>query len=65
MVERESVYYEGGKVMNPTHKSFEISGHIYTPDGVTTEEFFDKFIGFVEDSGWTFRGGIRPEEESK
>lgn len=39
-------------------KEFEILGCIEVPTNLTEDEFFDKFINFVESNNWTFGGGI-------
>lgn len=40
------------------NKEFEINGCIEVPINVSEEEFFDKFIGFIEANNWLFGGGI-------
>lgn len=40
-------------------KEFEIHGAVEVPPEVSEEEFFRKFIGFIESEGWWFGGGIR------
>lgn len=39
-------------------KEFEINGCISVPEGLSYGEFWDKFIGFMEDNNWYFGGGI-------
>ncbi|MDZ4910515.1 DUF469 family protein [Clostridium perfringens] len=39
-------------------KEFEIQGCVTVPDKVSQEEFFDKFIDFIESNNWSFGGGI-------
>ena len=39
-------------------KEFEILGCIEVPTNLAEDEFFDKFINFVESNNWTFGGGI-------
>jgi uncharacterized protein YggL (DUF469 family) len=40
-------------------KEFEISGCVEVPSKVTEDEFWKKFIEFVESNGWSFGGGIK------
>ena len=42
-----------GKEMN-----FDINGVVTVPGTMTNDEFFDKFIDFVESIGGSFGGGI-------
>lgn len=39
-------------------KEFEIHGCIEIPPEMTEEEFWNRFIRFVEKNGWSFGGGI-------
>lgn len=39
-------------------KEFEIHGCIEVPPEMTEEEFWNRFIRFVEENGWRFGGGI-------
>lgn len=39
-------------------KEFEINGCIEVQPEITEEDFYDKFIGFIESEGWYFGGGI-------
>ena len=39
-------------------KEFEIHGCIEVPPEMTEEEFWNRFIRFVEENGWSFGGGI-------
>ncbi len=40
-------------------KEFEINGCIEVSPEVTEDEFWEKFIDFVEANGWYFGGGIK------
>lgn len=40
-----------------------IDGCVEVQDGVTCEEFTDKFIEFLEFNGWYFGGGIEEYDE--
>lgn len=40
-------------------KEFEINGCIEVCPEVTEDEFWEKFIDFVEANGWYFGGGIK------
>lgn len=39
-------------------KEFEINGCIEVSPEVTEDEFWEKFITFVESNDWSFGGGI-------
>lgn len=39
-------------------KEFEINGCVSVPEDLSYDEFWDKFIGFMEDNNWYFGGGI-------
>lgn len=39
-------------------KEFKISGCVEVPSELTYDEFWDKFIGFIEENNWTYGGGI-------
>lgn len=39
-------------------KEFEIQGCVEVPMNVSEDEFFQKFIGFIEANSWSFGGGI-------
>ena len=46
-------------------KEFEIQGRICNlPPELTEEEFWHKVIGFVEENGWTFGGGLEMDKIS-
>lgn len=40
-------------------KEFEINGCVEVPPHLTEEEFWERFITFVEENNWSFGGGIR------
>lgn len=40
-------------------KEFEIQGCIEVADDLSEEEFWHKFIGFIEFNDWTFGGGFK------
>lgn len=44
-------------------KLIEIGGCIEVPEELTEDEFYDKFIGFIEANGWYFGGSMRVLEE--
>lgn len=46
----------GGQAMR---REFEINGCIEVPMELSEDEFWDKFIDFVESNNWYFGGGIR------
>lgn len=46
-------------------KEFEINGCVIVLDEITEEEFFDKFIDFVESNNWSFGGGINEVRDNK
>lgn len=39
-------------------KEFEIQGCVEVPSELSEEEFWNKFIGFIESNNWLFGGGI-------
>lgn len=39
-------------------KEFEIQGCVEVPAELTEEEFYNKFIAFIEANNWSFGGGI-------
>ena len=40
-------------------KEFDIQGYIKNlPSEMTEEEFWHKVIGFIEENGWSFGGGL-------
>lgn len=39
-----------------------ISGHIRVPTDLSFDEFWDKFIGFVEENGWYFGGAMENKQ---
>lgn len=39
-------------------KEFEIQGCVEVSADLSEEEFFNKFINFIESNHWTFGGGI-------
>lgn len=39
-------------------KEFEIQGYVEVPTDLSEEEFWNKFIGFIESNNWFFGGGI-------
>ncbi len=39
-------------------KEFEIQGCVEVPVELSEDEFWNKFIGFIESNGWMFGGGI-------
>jgi len=39
-------------------KEFEIQGCVEVPMNLSEDEFFNKFIGFIESNNWSFGGGI-------
>lgn len=39
-------------------KEIEITGLIHVPENLTLEEFWIKFIDFIEANGWCFGGGM-------
>lgn len=39
-------------------KEFEIRGCIAVPIELSEDQFFDKFISFIESNSWSFGGGI-------
>ncbi len=39
-------------------KEFEIQGCVEVPMELSEDEFFDKFIAFIEYNNWSFGGGI-------
>jgi uncharacterized protein YggL (DUF469 family) len=39
-------------------KEFEIQGCVEVPIELSEDEFFDKFIAFIESNNWSFGGGI-------
>ncbi|MBQ9647101.1 MAG: hypothetical protein IJV43_01905 [Oscillospiraceae bacterium] len=39
-------------------KEFEINGCVEVPAEVSYDEFWHRFIAFVEANGWRFGGGI-------
>lgn len=46
-------------------REFEIQGHICNlPSEMTEEEFWRKMIGFIEENGWSFGGGLEKEKMS-
>lgn len=46
-------------------KEFEIQGRICgLPPEMTEEELWHKVIGFIEESGWSFGGGLEMEKIS-
>ncbi|MDB7815938.1 50S ribosome-binding protein YggL [Intestinimonas butyriciproducens] len=46
-------------------KEFEIQGHICNlPSDMTEEEFWHKVIGFIEENGWSFGGGLEKDKIS-
>ena len=46
-------------------KEFEIKGRIVNlPPEMTEEEFWRKMIGFIEENGWSFGGGLEIEKIS-
>jgi len=46
-------------------KEFEIQGRICNlPPEMTEEEFWHKMIGFIEENGWSFGGGLEKEKIS-
>ena len=46
-------------------KEFEIQGHICNlPSEMTEEEFWRKVIGFIEEHGWSFGGGLEMKKIS-
>lgn len=40
-------------------REFAINGAIEVPMGLSEDEFWDKFIDFIEENNWYFGGGIR------
>ena len=40
-------------------KEIEINGCIEIPPEMSSDEFYDIFIAFVESQGWYFGGGMR------
>ena len=45
--------------MTPMEKEFEIQGRIYNlPAEMTDDAFWHKVIGFIEENGWSFGGGL-------
>lgn len=40
-------------------KEFEINGCIEVPMALSEDEFWNKFIDFIEDNNWYFGGGIK------
>ncbi len=40
-------------------KEIEIQGCVTVSEEVSEDDFFDKFIGFIEENGWSFGGGFR------
>lgn len=40
-------------------KEIEIQGCIQIPENLTFDEFYDKFIDFVEENQWSFGGGMK------
>ena len=46
-------------------KEFEVQGRICNlPPEMTEEEFWHKVIGFIEENGWSFGGGLELEKIS-
>ena len=41
------------------HKEIEICGWVEVPVDVSEDEFYDKFIEFIEKNGWYFGGGFK------
>lgn len=39
-------------------KEFEIVGCVAVPQEVSFDQFYDKFIEFIESNHWSFGGGI-------
>lgn len=39
-------------------KEFEIQGCVEVPETLSYDEFYDAFIEFIEQNGWSFGGGI-------
>ena len=39
-------------------KEFEINGCIIVPEDLNCDDFWDKFIDFIEANNWSFDGGI-------
>ncbi len=44
--------------MTYIRKEFEFQGCVEVPTELSEDEFWDKFIGFIEENGWSFGGGI-------
>lgn len=40
-------------------KEFEINGCVSVPENITEDEFWTKFIEFIEANKWSFGGGIK------
>lgn len=54
---RNERYMEG--LMTPMEKEFEIRGRICNlPAEMTDDAFWHKVIGFIEENGWSFGGGL-------
>ncbi len=39
-------------------KEFEIQGAVSVPEELSYDEFWNKFINFIESNNWSFGGGI-------
>lgn len=39
-------------------KGFEINGCVSVPEDLSYDDFWDKFIDFIEANNWSFGGGI-------
>lgn len=39
-------------------KEFEIAGAVSVPEEISYDEFWNKFISFIESNNWLFGGGI-------
>ena len=46
-------------------KEIKIDGCCSVQDDVTVDQFWDKFIEFIESNGWYFGGGINEYNEEK
>lgn len=50
--------------MNKETREIEINGVVEVPKELSHEEFFRKFIEFIESQGWSFGGGMTDEDDN-
>jgi len=58
----DSMEYEDSDKYKNT-KEIEINGCVSVPENCSVDDFYDKFIDFIENNYWLFGGGIKEYKE--